>query len=136
MILTFESADDEKGKIQFKLAPVFSSVRDKDKFPLILIRAVTQNITNPLTTIICSLQKEHPSCCKQPLVSLSVVSSSFSRQSNENSGNSQGEGRHGIFVIQLFSVSQSVLTLRSFLKEISIEKFSFLYPGKVYLFPP
>lgn len=49
MILTFESADDEKGKIQFKLAPVFSSVRDKDKFPLILIRAVTQNITNPCT---------------------------------------------------------------------------------------
>lgn len=49
MILTFESADDQKGKIQFKLAPVFSCVRDKDKFPLILIRAVTQNITNPCT---------------------------------------------------------------------------------------
>lgn len=49
VILTFESADDQKGKIQFKLAPVFSSVRDKDKFPLILIRAVTQNITNPCT---------------------------------------------------------------------------------------
>lgn len=29
MTLTFESADDQKGKIQFKLAPVFSCVRER-----------------------------------------------------------------------------------------------------------